>query len=383
MDEIKSQAVPEFDLDRLAKEIDTIFQDKLKDSILAFDVDVSKSSDEWRLELQNILKEHKDAAKYAARNMRDKIMEEIVKGRTTIVLPNTSEIEIQHMDHPKMEDVVKSLVIQKKTMLVGPAGTGKTYMVAEIAKRMNIPFYKYSCSRDSSVHDLLGYKQPKSEVYLQTSFLNAYENGGLFLVDEYDAMSGDMALFFNGIADNSNFISIPHRDDNPTAKKHKDFYLVMCGNTWGKGSTDYSGRDFQDMALMDRFRFCRHHIGYHIQLEKQLMGNYYPWVEAMRDAFEEIGNYLSTRNVEDISILINAGYTSKRILNMVCQDLSTEDRSNIFRKVNNNINFSNEPQVEYRNPQQISRDEQVAKALARMQKGDRPLVAASDRDLYY
>jgi hypothetical protein len=68
---------------------------------------------------------------------------------------------------------------------------------------------------------------------------------------------------------------------------------------------------------------------------------------------------------------------------MVCQDLSTEDRSNIFRKVNNNINFSNEPQVEYRNPQQISRDEQVAKALARMQKGDRPLVAASDRDLYY
>lgn len=211
--------------------------------------------------------------------------------------------------------------------------TGKTYMIGQVAERLKLPFYKYSCSRDSSVHDLLGYKQPKSETYLETAFLNAYENGGIFLVDEYDAMSGDMALFFNGIADSSKFISIPHRDSKPQAEKHPDFYLVMCGNTWGKGSTDYSGRDFQDLALMDRFRFCRHHIGYHMDLEKDLMGTKYSFATTLRQALEDIGSYLSTRNIEDISKLIASGKSLQIIVDMLTHDLTEEERKVINNKM--------------------------------------------------
>lgn len=66
--------------------------------------------------------------------------------------------------------------------------TGKTYMGASIAQKLNLQFRKYSCSRDSSVHDLLGYKQPRSETYLSTTFLDTYENGGVFLVDEYSSL---------------------------------------------------------------------------------------------------------------------------------------------------------------------------------------------------
>lgn len=211
--------------------------------------------------------------------------------------------------------------------------TGKTTMIGHVAERLKLPFYKYSCSRDSSVHDLLGYKQPKSETYLETAFLNAYENGGIFLVDEYDAMSGDMALFFNGIADNSKFISIPHRDAKPQAVKHPDFYLVMCGNTWGKGSTDYSGRDFQDLALMDRFRFCRHHVGYHTELEKEFMGVHYDYAMKLRGVLEDVGSYLSTRNIEDIATLIASGTDFKHITEMVAQDLTEDERDRVINKV--------------------------------------------------
>lgn len=211
--------------------------------------------------------------------------------------------------------------------------TGKTTMIGHVAERLKLPFYKYSCSRDSSVHDLLGYKQPKSETYLETAFLNAYENGGIFLVDEYDAMSGDMALFFNGIADNSKFISIPHRDAKPQAVKHPDFYLVMCGNTWGKGSTDYSGRDFQDLALMDRFRFCRHHVGYHTELEKEFMGVHYDYAMQLRNVLEEVGSYLSTRNIEDIATLIASGTEFTHITEMVAQDLTDDEKDRVRAKV--------------------------------------------------
>lgn len=351
---------PKFDIERLAKEIDGIFQDKLKDKLLLFDKDISKTSDEWRLELQENLKKHQDAAKKAAKNMRDKILEEISKGRTTIILPENVQIEIQHMDHPKMEDVISSLSLHHKVMLVGPAGTGKTFMVAETAKRLSIPFYKYSCSRDSSVHDLLGYKQPKSEEYLHTSFLQAYENGGIFLVDEYDAMSGDMALFFNGIADSSDFISIPHRDEKPTAKKHKDFYLVMCGNTWGKGSTDYSGRDFQDMALMDRFRFCRHYIGYHFDLEKSWMQGNYEFVKKLRKSLESVGSYLSTRNVEDIAKLFASNFRQEKIVEMICQDLPETDKETVNKSFRSS-----------ESDRHIRTNEQLARELHRMQRAGR------------
>lgn len=352
--ETRSEAVPDFDLERLSKEIDAVFQMKFKigldhvteqSSRLVRDTDskLTKMFANTDLEIRDLVSNYKEKIDAIFPEIKDRLLEEIAKGRTTIVLPTGNEIYVQHMDHPEMERVVKSLTMQRKVMLVGPAGTGKTTMVGHIAERLNLPFYKYSCSRDSSVHDLLGYKQPKSETYLETTFLKAYEEGGIFLVDEYDAMSGDIALFFNGVADNSKFISVPHRDEKPQAVKHKDFYLVMCGNTWGKGSTDYSGRDFQDMALMDRFRFCRHFIGYHELLEKDFMKHNYSIVPRLRGELEAVGSYLSTRNVEDIANLISTDVPFHFILDMVTQDLPEQDKKLVKEKLRNvtvnNINL--------------------------------------------
>ena len=318
-----------FDIERLSKEIDLVFQESLKESKESLE----EQCDNMRDYANEIVSLVKSNFRNILEESKDLLLAELAKGKVTINLSDSVHIPVLHTDHPAMVDVVKSLHLYHKAMLVGPAGTGKTYMIAEIAERMKIPFYKYSCSRDSSVHDLIGYKQPRSETYLETVFLKAYENGGIFLVDEYDAMSGDMSLFFNGVADSSKFISIPHRDDKPIARKHKDFYLVMCGNTWGKGSIEYSGRDFQDLALMDRFRLCRHFIGYHETLEKLFMQDAYGFSKDLRLALESVGSYLSTRNVEDISNLINSGVSTKEIVNSITMDLDVGGKKIVLNKV--------------------------------------------------
>jgi MoxR-like ATPase len=319
--EQEPQAV-EFDLDRLTKEVGEMFEEKLIENgrMLAEDIKTAGIAFSNTISLSS--EEHKEL-----------FLAELRKGRTTIVLPSAIEINIAATDHPAMESVVKSLATHRKAMLVGPAGTGKTYMVADAATKLNLPFYKYSCSRDSSVHDLLGYKQPTSEEYLETVFLKAYENGGIFLVDEYDAMSGDMSLFFNGVADGSKFISVPHRDTKPTAVKHKDFYIVMCGNTWGKGSHEFTGRDFQDAALLDRFRLCRHHVGYHLELEKTLLGVKHDIFMRIRTKLEEFGSYLSTRNIEDISLAIRGGTGVIDTVKMLAEDLLEEEKIILIRLV--------------------------------------------------
>ena len=326
---IESVPVPEFDLQRLSKEIDEMFAERLDETDQKY---VELASNLTAVTEQRV-KDYKNQVDLIFRDIRTSLLAEVRRGHTTITMPGMVDVSIQHSDHPVLADVVKSLNLHHKAMLVGPAGTGKTYMIASLSDRMGLDFYKYSCSRDSSVHDLIGYKQPRSETYLETTFLKAYENGGIFLVDEYDAMSGDMALFFNGIADSSKFISIPHRDDKPIAQKHKDFHLVMCGNTWGKGSIEYSGRDFQDLALMDRFRFCRHHVGYHLSLEKELMGPHHNFATKLRASLEKTGSYLSTRNIEDMSNLIRAGVTTQTILKMVLEDMDEEGAKAVNREM--------------------------------------------------
>lgn len=327
----------EFDKERLASEIDVFFQEKTVNNLKSFTeatVDIVKIANN---KLDSIVHNHIDELdkniKEAIKDNKQKIIDEIIKGRTIIhIAEKKMDISVGHMDHPETESVIKSLALYRKAMLVGPAGTGKTTMVSNIAAAMKVPFYKYSCSRDSSVHDLLGYKQPKSETYLNTTFLKCYEEGGIFLVDEYDAMSGDMALFFNGVADNSKFISVPHRDGKPTATKHKDFLLIMCGNTWGKGSYEYSGRDFQDKALLDRFRFCRHYVNYHFGLEKALLGSNYCFGMELRKELESLGSYLSTRNIEDIATCLKNDLKKEVVFEMAIHDLPDSDKTYMNNK---------------------------------------------------
>ena len=188
---VDDEGAPRFDINRLAKEIDSLFQKVLKKSTEECTVSVNETKSTCnelvssaKIETQQLIKKYREEIATIFPNIKEELIKEIQKGRTILSFADNTVIPIQDTDHPKMKDVIVSLKMQKKVLLVGPAGTGKTYMVAEIAERLKLPFYKYSCSRDSSVHDLIGYKQPTSETYLETVFLNAYENGGIFLVDK-------------------------------------------------------------------------------------------------------------------------------------------------------------------------------------------------------
>lgn len=312
----KKENLVSFDLDRLVEEIDEHFQEisNTEENKFKKKLDVLFSTyDEFIM------------------SRKEKLIEELTISGREVININDIPYVVQHLDHVETTNVVRSLTLFKKALLVGPAGAGKTTMVQHIADNLKLKFFKYSCSRDSSVHDFIGYKQPKSETYLETSFLECYEKGGLFLVDEYDSASPDMSIFFNGISDNSSFISIPHRDGNTKAVKHKDFYLVFCGNTWGNGSTDYVGRDFQDKALLDRFRMCKHFIDYHTALEKSLSGKYYPFMMKIREFLESKNSYLSTRNIEDMSKLLFSGVKQNKIVEILSYDMNKIDKEQFLK----------------------------------------------------
>ena len=225
-------------------------------------------------------------------------------------------LEDKHSELPKM---ITFLQLFKQAMIVGPSGSGKSTMAKQAAEVMGLRYGAFSCNLEASKSELVGFAN--IDGYVESSFLDFYENGGVFLVDEYDSMSPSIAVVLNAAFDRTGIIAVPNRKGKTIAKKHKDFYCILAGNTWGSGSVEYQGREMQDAAFLDRFKMCRIFIDYDEKLEKNIAGKHYPFFKKIRNYVKKKvdGENFSTRSMYDASVLLNNGFTQENILTMMSE----------------------------------------------------------------
>lgn len=88
-------------------------------------------------------------------------------------------LEDKHSELPKM---VTFLQLFKQAMIVGPSGSGKSTMAKQAAEVMGLRYGAFSCNLEASKSELVGFAN--IDGYVESSFLDFYENGGVFLVDE-------------------------------------------------------------------------------------------------------------------------------------------------------------------------------------------------------
>lgn len=217
--------------------------DSLKDSMLgllmdgaqhrvAAEVDViaNKQFDVWKDRLQPIIDE-------ATSNRR-----------VEVVTPDASHVIAAGRMHRNFEKLLKMIAQRWPIMLVGAAGTGKTYAAEKAAEGFGLPFYAMSVGSQTSKTDILGYMSANGD-YVRTLFRDAYENGGVFLMDEIDAGNSNVLIVINA-ALSGTFCPFP----DGMVQKHPDFYFIGAANTYGTGSDRmYVGRNQIDAATLDRF----------------------------------------------------------------------------------------------------------------------------------
>lgn len=173
------------------------------------------------------------------------------------------EMENQHF---KFEDVLRTISAGVNLALVGPAGSGKTSIVKNVAVALKMEFYSKSVSAQTGTHEFFGYYDANGR-YVPTLFRKCYEKGGVFLLDEFDAGNPNVLAVLNQATANGE-CAFPDKMIN----KHKDFIIVMAGNTYGTGANaEYVGRNKIDAATLDRFMFME--IPYDEQLEMVLAEN--------------------------------------------------------------------------------------------------------------
>ena len=210
-----------------------------------------------------------------------------------IVVTPKGEVETPDVVHPLFDKILKLAGLRHNILLVGPAGVGKTTLGHQIATALSLPFAAISCSAGMSESQFSGYLLPVGDhgkfEYVMSKFVELYENGGVFLIDEFDAMDGNVGVFLNAALANGGFF-VQQRIGNQWVKRHPDFICIAAANTFGHGGDMvYAGRERLDGATLDRFRSATLYMDYQADMEEALVdAEVLAWGREIRQQIEQL-----------------------------------------------------------------------------------------------
>lgn len=209
---------------------------------------------------------------------------------------------VEGVQHHKFQDVCTLIANGVDVYLYGPAGTGKSDLAANVGKALGLQVYQIGAVKD--VYQLRGYGDASGN-YVPSSFYHAFTEGGLLIIDEADAMDSEASLELNGAMAQRTY-------DFPIVgnkQAHKDFHVIMTGNTCGTGATEeYTGRQMLDAALLNRVFMVE--IDYDRNIEEAIAG------EEMKDVVDFVHDLRDAAKAANILIVVS--YRNIKQLRQLC-----------------------------------------------------------------
>jgi len=151
--------------------------------------------------------------------------------------------------HNQFEDLLSVVAVGENVMITGGAGLSKSTAVEQASEALGLDLVPMSFSNQTTKTDLFGFVDANG-IYRMSGFVDAFENGKLFLGDEMDACSANVFVLLNSAIENG-FLLTP---DNREIRAHENFRFVGTANTNGRGAKDgFTARNKMDIASLDRF----------------------------------------------------------------------------------------------------------------------------------
>lgn len=159
--------------------------------------------------------------------------------------PEPTIYDGRHKDFGKVLSRIKAGITP---WLHGEAGTGKTTLAIQIAEALELPFYGKSVTAQMTEVSFFGYTDANGQV-VRTPFREAWENGGVFLLDEASSATPNLAAGINMALANGK-VAFPDR----MIDRHDDCIIIAAANDTGQGPTPkYPKGIKQDASFLDRF----------------------------------------------------------------------------------------------------------------------------------
>lgn len=232
---------------------------------------------------------------------------------------------------PLLADILMQLEIGRSggkwPLIMGPTGSGKTVLARQVAETLDKLFRYVNCSEGMGETVFFGKETIKG--FVPGPLWLCATQGGVFLFDEWDAASDNVAVSVNTILTSPTGAMITNPFSGESMPVHKDFMAIAATNTNGKGGDGaYTARTRLDGASLNRFAMFELH--YDADLERELCGDTVLleklWSIRVALTEKKSKDVISTRDIADAYAQAQRGYPVAKI--MKCLSLRM-DRSNL------------------------------------------------------
>ena len=202
----------------------------------------------------------------------------------------------------------------KKVIVHGYHGTGKSTHITQVAARLNWPCLRINLDSHISRIDLIGkdaivIKNGKQVTEFKEGILPwAFQNPVALVFDEYDAGRPDVMFVLQRILESDGYFTL--LDKNKVVKQNEYFRLFATANTIGLGDTTglYTGTQQINQAQMDRWNIVTT-LNY-LSLEKE-----------MEIILAKNKNFNSTKGKEKVANMIKVATLTRK--GFMAGDIST------------------------------------------------------------
>lgn len=151
--------------------------------------------------------------------------------------------------HQILPDLIMVLKAGLPVWLQGPPGTSKSTLAQQAAVGLRLGLYPVSCHELMTRSDLFGFTDAAGRDH-RTPLWDAYEDGGVLLLDEVDNGNPNLIAAMNSALSNGHCVF----GSGTIVQRHDNFRVVATANTAGLGPEHgFIGRNGVDLATRDRF----------------------------------------------------------------------------------------------------------------------------------
>ncbi len=154
--------------------------------------------------------------------------------------------------------VLQDIAENRRVMLIGHTGTGKSTFIENIASRLNQASIRISCNGQITVGDMIGLWAVKGgdTVWIDGILTNAVRHGHWVILDEIDFAKEEILANLNALLEPDGELLLKEKGFE-TIVPHKNFRLFATANTIGRMKKFrhlYQGTNEMNEAFVDRWR---------------------------------------------------------------------------------------------------------------------------------
>ncbi len=172
--------------------------------------------------------------------------------------PLTPPLNPAHLFAPRFDEIIDDVVENRRVMLIGHTGSGKTSLIEQIAARSAHGVLRANMNGQTTIGDFVGFWTVKGGAteWVDGVLPIAMREGLWLIIDELDFAEPAILAVLTAVLETSGRLMLKEKG-NEIVEPHPDFRLFATANAVGAMSQFrhmYQGANLMNEAFLDRWR---------------------------------------------------------------------------------------------------------------------------------